>query len=104
VGVLQYAERLVLGNEAQILIHLRVPRFREVGDSEAVLEEIHLELEAQEDMEVVGELVRLCPYLRRPDGVDGPVDGLDVAGDAGEKRDCDSCTPIEMPPMRGVRE
>ena len=54
VGVLQNAERIVLGNEAQILSHLRVPRFREVGDGEAVLEEIHLELEAQEDMEVVG--------------------------------------------------
>jgi hypothetical protein len=91
-----------------------------------VLEEIHLELEAQEDVEVVGELVSLRPYLRRPDGVDGPVEGLDVAGDAGEgglqpweevdqkaleratrfsqRRDWDSWMPIETPPARGVRE
>jgi hypothetical protein len=57
VGVLQNAERVVLGNDIQILIHLRVPRFGEVGDGESVLEEIHLQLESQENVKVVGELV-----------------------------------------------
>ena len=78
MGVLEDAQRVVFGDYAKVLLHLRVPRLREVGDGEVTFEETHLQLEAEQDVEVVGKLVGLRPDLRRPHGVDGPVHGLDV--------------------------
>jgi hypothetical protein len=56
VGVLENARYVGLGREAQVLPGLRVPRVGQVGDGEATLEEGDLELEAQKNVEVVGEL------------------------------------------------
>ena len=59
VHVLQHTLSVVGDIDAEVFVHARVPRFGQFGDREPVLDQVLLELEAEDDVEVVRELVRV---------------------------------------------
>jgi len=61
VNVLQAAFRVGFGTNAEIFLVLIVPNLGDLRDLEIAPDQIALDLEADDDMEVVGEFVRLDP-------------------------------------------
>ena len=57
VHVLEHAARVVGHLDAEELPHPRVPRLRQVGERELAGDELLLELEAEDDVQRVGDLV-----------------------------------------------
>src|SRR2546426_1023707 len=70
------AARVVRRRQAEVLLHLRVEELRHVGDGEPVVDQLLLELEAQDDVEVIGDLVRIDADQRRLHAVDRTPEGL----------------------------
>ena len=78
VHVLQHALGGVGHVDAEQPVHALVPRRRQVVDRERALDQRQLELEAQDDVEVVGRLVGVDADQRALDGVDRAVEGVGV--------------------------
>src|SRR4051794_20186731 len=78
VHVLQDTVGVVRDFEAQILAVTRVPGLRQVGELQPSLEQLELQLESDQDVEVVGHLVRLDPDQRALDAVCPAIELLRV--------------------------
>src|SRR5829696_5598901 len=97
--VLEHADGIVRRLDAEVLLHPLVPDLRQVSEIEGAGQELLLELEAEDDVEVVGRLVRLDPDQRRLDPVDRAVPVVD-------RRAADRCRERrlqlreEVPPER----
>ncbi len=78
--VLEHAVGVVGDLDPEVLARQDRPRFGQVGDLEPALEELELELEADEHVEVVGQLVGLDADQRRPHPVGGAVQLGGVGG------------------------
>ena len=126
VDVLQHALGVVRHVDPQVVVHPAVPLLGQLLERELVVEHRLLELEAEDDVQVVGRLVRLDPDQRRLDevGLAVPLLGV-VAGELGcsscrrgkkcrqngserptrfsHIRLCDSCMPSETPRASGLR-
>jgi hypothetical protein len=61
VDVLEHAVGVVGDLDPKHLLRLRPPSLGKIGRREALLDELQLQLEAQRDVEVVGDLIRLDP-------------------------------------------
>ena len=86
VDILQHALRVIGGNHTQVGLHLRVPGFGQVGHLEVLGEQSDFQLEAQDDVEVVGDLIGFHPDEGGFHPVERPVEGFggDVAQVLGE--------------------
>jgi hypothetical protein len=73
VHVLENAARVVGDVDPEVLVHPRIPLLRQVVQVDATLDQLLLELEAQDDVHVVRHLVRVDPDQRRVHLVDCPV-------------------------------
>ena len=71
VHVLQHAHAVVRRNDADERAHALVPGGRQIVDRQVASHQRELELEAQEDVQVVGDLVGLDADQRRLDEVGG---------------------------------
>ena len=78
VDVLEDAAGVVGDLEAEVVAVARVPGLGQVLEREVVLEDLQLELEADQDVEVVGDLVGLDPDQRALDAVGGAEELVDV--------------------------
>ena len=78
--VLQHAARIVGHIDAEQLLHLGVPRLGQVVERERAGDELLLELEAEDDVERVGDLVRVDPDQPGRDAVDPAVPRLEIDG------------------------
>ena len=65
MNVLEHASRVVGDVDAEVLVHLGVPGLRQVAQLDVAGQDVLLELEAQDDVHVVGHLVRLDADERR---------------------------------------
>ena len=85
--VLQHADAVVRRLDADERAHALVPGGRQIVDAEVAAHQRELELEAQEDVQVVGDLVGLDADQRRLDEVGGAHELLerDVAELLGER-------------------
>ncbi len=61
VHVLEHAVGVVGHLEPEVLPEPRVPRLGQIGDRQPALDQLLLELEAQDDVQAVGRLVGLDP-------------------------------------------
>ena len=73
VHVLEHAEGVVRRLDAEIVPHPLVPDLRQLLQLDRVGQQLLLELEAEDDVQVVGRLVRLDADQRGRDPVDGAV-------------------------------
>ena len=97
--VLEDAERIVRRLDPEIVLHPLVPDLGQFLEVDRVGEQLLLELEAEDDVEVVGRLVGLDPDQRGLDPVDGavPVLELDIAERLRERA---LQLRVEVPPER----
>ena len=99
--VLEDAARVVGNLDSQVVGHARVPGPGEILDGEAVLDQVLLQLEAQDDVHVVGDLVGIDADQRRVHLVHRPVETLLV--DIPElRRECVLQTRIVETPERAA--
>ena len=127
MDILQHAVGVVGHLDAQVLAHAGVPGLGQVGEAQLAFHDFLLQLEAQDDVQVVGGLVGLHADERRLDLVDGAVEALridpgELLGEGGLQarkmrrqngrlrptrfshiRLCDSCRPSDAPRQSGVR-
>ena len=73
--VLQAAVAIVGRLDAEIGAHARAPRFGQVLHRELAFQHFQLEIEAQHDVQIVGDLVGVGADQRPRDLVDGAVEG-----------------------------
>jgi hypothetical protein len=78
VNVLQHAFGVAFGGYAKVLFHLRVPGGGKVQDGEFVLDKGNLKLEAQKDVQIIGDLVGLDSDARRLEHVDRAVECFEI--------------------------
>ena len=83
--VLHHALKIILRGVADVLLHPGVPRFGQIGDRYPLLNQLDLELEAQQDMQVVGHLIRLDTNRRATNSTDRTdhrlgIDSIELAG------------------------
>src|SRR5205807_929052 len=76
VHVLEDAARVVGDLDVEVVVHACVPGAWEVLHREAALDQLLLELEADDDVQVVRDLVRVDADQRRAHPVHGAVEGL----------------------------
>ena len=80
VDVLEEAVLVVGWGDAEIALVGGPPGVGQVGDSESAFEEVQAQLEADHDMEVVGDFVGVGADEAGLDAVDGAVEGIEVDG------------------------
>ena len=80
MDVLQDPARVVRDVDPQVVLHASIPRFRELAQLDGAADDLLLELEAQDDVQVVGRLVGLDADQRRAHLVDRPVERFFVHG------------------------
>ena len=68
--VLQDSLRVVRDVDPEVLVHSLVPHLREVWNRDAAVDDVLLELEAEDHVHAVGHLVGLDADERRLDAVD----------------------------------
>ena len=98
VHVLEDAARVVGNLDAEQIEHAGVPRLRQLLQRQRALHQPLLELEAEDDVERVGDLVGLDPDQPRRDAVDPAVERLQV--DRLERRKPPLQLGQEAPPER----
>ena len=76
VNILQHPVTVVRRMEAQTLLVAGVPGCWQVGDAEFAFEQIKFQPKADDDMEVIGDLIGLGADERTLHLVDGLVEGL----------------------------
>ena len=76
--VLEHPEPVVRRLDTQVLAHALVPHLGQVLELDRLREQLLLELEAEDDVQVVGRLVGLDADQRRLDPVDGAVPVLEL--------------------------
>src|SRR5438876_10844619 len=99
--VLQDTLRVVRHVDAEVLVHLVVPHARQVANLDAAVDDLLLELEAQDHMHAVRDLVRPDPDQRRLDAVDAgdevvEVDAPELIGESRLR------ARVEEPPERAA--
>jgi len=80
VDVLEDAVFVVGGRDAKVALVGGAPGVGQVGDGESAFEEVEAQLEADHDVEVVGDFVGVGADEAGGDGVDGVVEGVEVDG------------------------
>ena len=99
MDVLEAARGVVGGLDPQELLHLRVPGMRQVAGTEGAVHEGGLELEAQDDVERVGDLVGVHADEGGLDLVERPVEVLEA--DAVDGRRESARSGLELPFQKG---
>src|SRR5689334_21520235 len=74
--VLQHSLCIVLRNDAERGLHSGIPCVWKVGQDETTFDEVALELEAQQNMQIVGDLIGLNSDERRLHPVDRAIEGF----------------------------
>ena len=99
--VLQHALRVVRHVDAEVLVHLLVPHARQLANRDAAVDDLLLELEAENHVHAIRDLVRPDADQRRLDAVDAgdEVVELDAPELIGERR---LCARVEEPPERAA--
>src|SRR6266581_6259961 len=99
MGVLQNALRVVRHLDTEVLVHLLVPHSRHVANWDAAVDDLLLELEAQDDVYAIRDLVGLDADQRGLDAVDAGDEAveLDIPELFGERL---LCTRVEELPER----
>lgn len=101
VNVLEHAVGIIGRRDPEQILGETIPLAREIGDRKAAFEEGHFEVEAHEDMEIVGHFVGIDPYGARADVIDGGEKF--GAGDRGELRaEMESQAGLEKGPELGA--
>ncbi len=127
MDVLQHTLEDVRGLDSQVLAKLRVERVRQVGRSQRAREHLPFQLEAQDDVERVGDLVGVHADRARRDAVERAVELVERNGPElfrerllesrveeapgrearpttfSHSRLCDSWKPDDVPSCSGVR-
>ena len=78
VRVLEDAVRVVGDVDAEVLAHPLVPDLRQVSELDAAVDDVLLELEAEDDVHAVRHLVGLDPDQRGLDAVDAGDEAVEV--------------------------
>src|SRR5439155_377346 len=74
VHILHYAVAVVGWSDAKVFSHPGFPRFREVSHRQRAFHQRQFQVEPYDDMEIVGDLVRLDTEQAGLDAVDGPIE------------------------------
>src|SRR5262249_3148129 len=80
VHVLEDAVRIVRHVDAEVLLHSRIPRRRQIANGQRPGEQLQLELEAQDDVEPIRDLVRIAAERTGPDRIHRADERLLVDG------------------------
>ena len=86
VHVLEHAVGVIGDLDPKVVLVARIPGLGQIGQRQALLEDLQLELEPDQDVEVVGHLVGFDPDQRALDLVCGPLEagGVDSIEGVGE--------------------
>src|SRR3974390_2895341 len=77
MNVLQHTKRIVRHIEHEEFLHLEIPDAGQVVDRDAVFDQGFLYLKSQDDVKIVGDLVRLHAYERRLDRIHRAVERVE---------------------------